>query len=61
MEDLERRWRGASCHPLHRSPTITDDGVVLGFGTVLIRRHGGSFALVEDGERALCLLSIVAR
>ena len=61
MEDLERRWRRALCHPLHRTPTITDDGVVLGFGTVLIRRYGEAFALPSDGERAIYLLSIVAR
>ena len=61
MEELERRWRRAVCCALSRSPTITDDGVVLGFGTVLIRRCEGAFALAEDGERALCLLSVVAR
>ena len=61
MEDLERRWRSASCRPLHRSPVITDEGVLLGFGSVLIRRSQGAFALPSDGERALCLLSVVAR
>ena len=61
MEELERRWRRALCRPLHRSPTVTDDGVVLGFGTVLIRRSRGAFALPGDGERALCLLSVAAR
>ena len=61
MMQLENRWRQATHRSMHHSPTITAEGLVLGYETFLIRRSNQSFALADDAERALCLLAILNR
>ena len=56
----EHRWLRPP-GTLHKSPTITDLGVVLGFDTVLVHRSAAGYELTSDAERLLCLLSIAQR
>ena len=61
MDALQDRWARASRGALQTSPTITDGGVLLGYGTVLVHRSPEGYALDDDADRCLCLLSIAQK
>lgn len=61
MSTLQDQWRRASRGTLYHTPTFNSAGLVLGYETVLVRRWGEGYALANDADRLLCLLSVLRR
>ena len=61
METLNKSWREKSGMAFHAKPVVTDDGILFGVGTVLVRKIGDGFDVASDAERAIGLLSIAKR
>ena len=61
MDTLEKGWRQRSRAVFHAKPVVSDEGILFGIGTVLVRRTGGRFDFASDAERAVGLLSIAQR
>jgi hypothetical protein len=61
MDTLERGWRQRPGAVFHAKPVVSDEGILFGVGTVLVRKTGDRFDFARDAERAVGLLSIAKR